>query len=56
MENSWTSCVKSEVSHTLNEGKNNLHTIEGRKVNRIGHILHRNCLMQHITEGRKKEK
>jgi len=27
-----------------------LHTIKGRKVNWIGHILRRNCLLKHFIE------
>jgi len=29
-----------------------LHTINERKTNWIGHILHRNCLLKHIIEGK----
>ena len=33
-----------------NEGtENNLHTIKRRKANWIGHILRRNCQLNHIT-------
>jgi len=28
-----------------------LHTIQ-RKANWIGHILHRNCLLEHVIEGK----
>jgi hypothetical protein len=31
--------------------KKTLHTIRRRKCNWIGHILPRNCLLKHITEG-----
>jgi hypothetical protein len=31
--------------------KNILQTIKSRKAKWIGHILHRNCLLQHTTEG-----
>jgi hypothetical protein len=34
------------------EERNILHTIKGRKANWIGHILHRNCLLKHVTEGK----
>jgi len=30
---------------------NILHTIKERKANWIGHILRRNCLLKHVTEG-----
>jgi hypothetical protein len=32
--------------------RNILHTIRRRKVNWIGHILRRNCLLKHIIEGK----
>jgi hypothetical protein len=32
--------------------KNILHTIKRRKANWIGHILSRNCLVKHSTEGK----
>jgi hypothetical protein len=41
-----------EVLHTVKEERNTLHTIERRKVNWIGHILRRNCLPKHVTEGK----
>jgi hypothetical protein len=33
--------------------RNILHKIIRRKATWIGHILHRNCLLQHLTEGRR---
>ena len=33
---------------------NILHEIRKRKANWIGHILHRNCLLQRVIEGRMK--
>jgi hypothetical protein len=36
----------------VKEGRNILHTIRRRKANWIGHILHRNCLIKHIIEGK----
>jgi hypothetical protein len=36
----------------VNEERNILHTIRQRKANWIGHILHRNCLLSHIIEGK----
>ena len=45
--------MKNEkVLHTVKEEKNILHTMNRRKTNSIGHILHRNCLLQHGTEGK----
>ena len=32
--------------------RNVLQTIERRKANWIGHILRRNCLLEHIIEGK----
>jgi hypothetical protein len=26
--------------------------MKGRKVKSVGHIVHRNCLVKHVTEGR----
>jgi hypothetical protein len=49
---SWTNCVENEVSHTVKEERNILHTIKYWKANRIGRILHRNGLLQHVTEER----
>jgi len=37
-------------SITKNQGRNILHTRKWRKTNWIGHILHRNCILKHITE------
>jgi len=31
--------------------RNILHKIRKRKANRIGHILHRNCLLKQVIEG-----
>ena len=35
----------------VNEQRNILHEISKRKANWIGHILRRNCLLQHVIEG-----
>jgi hypothetical protein len=40
-----------EVLYRVKEEKNILHTIERRKTNWIGRILHRNCLQKHVIEG-----
>ena len=42
-----------EVLHINKEDRNILRTIKGRKANWIGHILRRNCLLEHVTEGKK---
>jgi hypothetical protein len=44
--------VKKEVLHRVQEDRNVVHTIQRRKANRIGHILHRNCLIKHVIEGK----
>ena len=36
----------------VKEQRNILHEIRKRKANWIGHILHRNCLLQRVTEGK----
>jgi hypothetical protein len=50
---SWTDRVRNEeVSHTVQDERNVLQTIQRRKANRIGHILSRNCRLKHVTEGK----
>ena len=41
-----------EVLLRIKEQRNILHEISKRKVNWIGHILHRNCLLQRVIEGK----
>jgi hypothetical protein len=41
-----------EMRKYYKEERNILHTTERRKTNWIGHILHRNCLLKHISEGK----
>jgi hypothetical protein len=49
---SWTDHVNNEeVLLRVREQRNILHEICKRKVNWIGHILRRNCLLQQVTEG-----
>ena len=48
----WTDRVINEVLHRVKEEMNILHTIKRRKANWIGHILRRNCLLKHVTEGK----
>jgi len=43
--------IYTEVLHRVKEEGNILHTIQGRKANCNGHILDRNCLLKHVTEG-----
>jgi hypothetical protein len=43
-----------EVLHTVKEERNIPHTMkEGRNINWIGYILRRNCLINHVIEGKK---
>jgi hypothetical protein len=50
---SWTDRVRNEeVLHRVKEERNILLTIKRRKANWIGHILHRNCILRHVTEGK----
>ena len=41
-----------EVSHRVKEERNTLHTIKRGNANWIGHILRKNGLIKHVTEGR----
>jgi hypothetical protein len=53
---SWTDHVRNEeLLHGVREQRNILHEIRKRKVNWIGHILRRNCLLQRVIEGNIKE-
>ena len=48
---SWTNHVRNEdVLLRAKEQRNILHEIRKRKLNWIGHILRRNCLLQRVTE------
>jgi len=50
---SWTDHVRNEeVLRRVNEQRNILHEISKRKANWFGHILRRNCLLQHVIEGK----
>ena len=49
----WTDRVRNEeVLHRVKEKMNIPHTITRRKANWIGHVLCRNCLLKHVTEGK----
>ena len=53
MEISWTDrMTNEEILHRVKEERNILQTIKRRKANWIGHILRRNCLVQHVIEGK----
>jgi hypothetical protein len=50
---SWTDRVRNEeVLFRVKEERNIIHTIKRRKVNWIGHILIRNCLLKRVIEGK----
>ena len=49
---SWTNYAKNGVLWTNKKEKDNLHTIRKGKAIWIGHILHKNCLLKHIIEGK----
>ena len=41
-----------KVLQRVNEDRKILHTMKRRKANWIGHTLRRNCLLQHVIEGK----
>jgi hypothetical protein len=43
------------VVQRVKEERNILHKIKERKANWITHILHKNCLLKHIIEGKIEE-
>jgi len=50
---SWTNYVRNEeVLLRVKEQRNILHEIRKQKANWIGHILHRNCLLRQVIEGK----
>ena len=51
----WTDRVRNEVLHTDKKEGNILHTIKRSGANWIGHILRRNCLLNHVTEEKHKK-
>jgi hypothetical protein len=52
MEISWTDRVRNEVLRGVKEESSILHTVIRRKANWIGHILRRNCLLEHVIVGK----
>jgi len=48
--------VKNEVLYAVKEENNILHTIKLSKVNFIGHMFRRNCLLEHVIEGKIEER
>jgi len=50
---SWTDHVRNEeVLLRVKEQRNILREIGKRKANWIGHVLHRNCLLQRVIKGK----
>jgi len=47
--------VRNEVLHSVKKEGNILYTIKRSGANWIGHILRRNCLLNHVTEEKQKE-
>jgi hypothetical protein len=53
---SWTDHVRNEeILLRVKEQRNILHEIRKRWANWIGHILHRNYLLQRVIEGKIKK-
>jgi hypothetical protein len=52
MENiSWPDRVRNvEVLHRVKKERNILHTLKRRKADWIDHTLHRNCVLQDVSE------
>jgi hypothetical protein len=51
----WTNHAKNEeVLLRVKEQRNILHEVSKWKANRIGHILHINCLLRQVIEGKMK--
>jgi len=48
----WTDRVKNEVLRRVKEERNNLHRMKGKRANRLGKVLRRNCLLKHVIEGK----
>jgi hypothetical protein len=44
----------TEILHRAKEDRNNLHTVKRRKAKWIVYILCRNCLLEHVIEGKTK--
>jgi len=53
MEISWTHHVRNdEMLQRVKEERNILQTTKRREANWMGNILHRNCLLKHVMEGK----
>jgi hypothetical protein len=50
---SWSDHVRNEETlQTVRKDRKDLHTIKTGKATWISHILHRNCLLNHVIEGK----
>ena len=48
---SWTDYLRNEeVLQRVKEQRNFVHTVKGRKVTALRHILRGNCLIKHVIE------
>ena len=45
-----------EVLHRVKGESNIIHTLKGRKANWTGHMLRRDCLLEHVIEGKVERK
>jgi len=49
----WTDCVRNqEVLQSDKEKKNKLQAIKKKDGQWGGHVLRRNCLLEHVVEGK----
>jgi hypothetical protein len=48
----WADRVRNKVLHIVNGERNIIHAVNRRKVNWIGQILCRNCLLEQAIEGK----
>jgi len=55
-KSSWTDRVRNEELQQVKEERFILQIPKRRKANRIGHILLRNCLLNHVIEGKIEER
>jgi hypothetical protein len=48
----WADRVKNEVLQRIKEERNIVHTIKRKNAAWISHILHGNCLLERVIEGK----
>jgi hypothetical protein len=57
VKTNWTDRVRhKELLRNVEEQRNVLHKIDRKNANWIGHTLHRNCLLKHVTRVNKEGK